>query len=156
VIENWALRDYDCDQKWLVSAHGITFGSAGLTEARRKDTENLRRRRFHRLRVLAVLPRRLDLPSIRDTSWLCRCICGNLTIARASRLKCGMKKSCGCYRRETSSAKARVYLDKIGPAQVRILPPMTREESLLYRKIKWGTGVSRADALAVMGKARTS
>jgi hypothetical protein len=125
-----------------------------MAAKRRKDLADLRGCEFFRLRVVVLLPRTIDLLNARDTSWLCRCSCGNLTIARASRLLNGMKKSCGCYRRETSSVKARTLLaahvNRLGAA--RELPAMTRSESLFYRKLRWRIGYSRGEALDAIGK----
>ena len=37
--------------------------------------------------------------------WLCRCDCGNDTIASTSTLNSGKKKSCGCLRTEVNHSK---------------------------------------------------
>jgi len=42
--------------------------------------------------------------------WVCKCLCGNIKIVRASHLKEGAVKSCGCLCRETSSNTAKKYL----------------------------------------------
>jgi hypothetical protein len=119
--------------------------------ARRKDLADLRSCKFFRLKPLAVLPHAVNFLTTRDTSWLCRCDCGNLTIARSSRLKNGMKKSCGCYRSEMGLIKPRYGLRPgVGPAVV--LPVMTKKEALLYRKFRWRIGYSRHDALEAIGK----
>ena len=39
----------------------------------------------------------------RKNTWLCRCECGNTTVATTSALVTGHKKSCGCYKLERIS-----------------------------------------------------
>ena len=41
--------------------------------------------------------------------WLCVCSCGKTTRADSSNLRLGITKSCGCLRKETTSARARVH-----------------------------------------------
>lgn len=50
-------------------------------------------------RLIAILPTR-KAGSTRGLAWLCRCDCGNLTIARASNLRSGNTASCGCFHME--------------------------------------------------------
>jgi len=56
--------------------------------------------RFGRLEIIEE--------SGRDTNgavlWLCRCDCGSFSKARATLLKCGDTRSCGCLHKETVSA----------------------------------------------------
>lgn len=54
--------------------------------------------RFGRLVVLQrVMPNGSD-----GARWLCKCDCGNQSIAAGGKLRTGEVKSCGCYRREGS------------------------------------------------------
>jgi hypothetical protein len=39
--------------------------------------------------------------------WLCRCACGNLTMASAGKLRYGHKSSCGCAKRESGAKNGR-------------------------------------------------
>jgi|SRR6266568_1484120 len=36
----------------------------------------------------------------KDFKWLCKCVCGKLVVARGSRLRGGLKRSCGCLHHE--------------------------------------------------------
>ena len=53
-------------------------------------------KRFDRLVVLE----RAGVATNGDALWLCRCDCGNTKIYRASNLKGGRNKSCGCKHRD--------------------------------------------------------
>lgn len=61
---------------------------------------DLRNRKFGRL---AVLTRGPNVKS-REVRWICRCQCGNKTIARSSRLRNGETRSCGCLMKEHLAA----------------------------------------------------
>lgn len=71
---------------WYNSLMGLLFDLSGKT--------------FHYLTVLKRLPR--SRPG--DSSWLCRCICGNELRVQSSRLRADRIKSCGCKRRELVAA----------------------------------------------------
>lgn len=60
------------------------------------NTPNLLNQRFERLLVIERAPS--DIKG--NPRWLCLCDCGNRLTTRASRLKHGNAKSCGCYRRD--------------------------------------------------------
>jgi hypothetical protein len=51
--------------------------------------------RFGRLTVISLAPKRL-----RHTEWHCRCDCGEMKTTRASTLRAGRTRSCGCLGRE--------------------------------------------------------
>lgn len=55
--------------------------------------DDLTGKRFGRLTVV----KKHDDPTKKYTLWECKCDCGNTKIARASLLKAGRTKSCGCY-----------------------------------------------------------
>ena len=67
-----------------------------------KKVHDLTGRRFGRVTVLEFVE--LDLN--RAARWRCRCDCGTVFVANAANLVHGHTKSCGCFRRETSSRKA--------------------------------------------------
>ena len=49
---------------------------------------------------LTVIERAPNTPGKKPaTAWTCRCLCGNLHVARTSLLKLGKIKSCGCLLR---------------------------------------------------------
>ena len=49
-----------------------------------------------------------------EVIWLCQCDCGNIVIIQGSHLKNGHTKSCGCFRRELITKKARRFDNLIG------------------------------------------
>lgn len=57
--------------------------------------------------MLTVIKRVEDGPR-RRVRYLCQCDCGGRVIVRATSLRCGETKSCGCLRRERMRAAARV------------------------------------------------
>jgi len=63
--------------------------------------ENLLERTFGRLTVIASAEDRRG-----KTMWKCRCECGNVVVVRATCLKSGETKSCGCYQKECASDRA--------------------------------------------------
>lgn len=54
--------------------------------------------RFGRLTVVRLLEQ--SERKTKQYNWLCRCDCGNLVHANASKLQTGLQKSCGCFRQE--------------------------------------------------------
>lgn len=50
--------------------------------------------KFGRLTVLE----RMDNNARREAMWRCRCDCGNITIARGTKLRSGRTRSCGCVK----------------------------------------------------------
>lgn len=58
--------------------------------------EDLTGKRFGRLTVIKRVYKEGD----KQTYWLCKCDCGNETVACASHLKDGHTKSCGCFHKE--------------------------------------------------------
>lgn len=49
-----------------------------------------------RFNDLTVLDRNHTNTKAGKARWICRCICGNVTLASTNQLKTGRKKSCGC------------------------------------------------------------
>ena len=47
-----------------------------------------------------------------EALWECTCDCGNKTFVRGSHLRKGLVQSCGCYARELTSDRMRVYRTK--------------------------------------------
>lgn len=56
---------------------------------------------FGRLTVIEEVGRSVD----RSVEWLCRCTCGQTTLASAANLRRGSKKSCGCLKNELTAAR---------------------------------------------------
>lgn len=97
-----------------------------------KRIEDLTGRRFGRLIVIKFHERIKN----RGTFWLCMCDCGNEKIIRATNLKSGDTKSCGCWAREHNAKPAgeasfiKLYLHYRGQAQMRgLLWKLTKEEA---------------------------
>ena len=80
---------------------------------------------FERLTVI----RRVKHATSPKAHWLCRCICGTTIIARASRLKTGATKSCGCYQREAVGKRFSTH----GGTKI---PGYTSWNKMLYRCYK--------------------
>ena len=64
-------------------------------------SENLAGRRFGRLEALSKSGKNARNYAL----WLCRCDCGQQTIAASAELKKGRTRSCGCLRREVAADK---------------------------------------------------
>lgn len=72
-----------------------TVSSCGCKGSdRRRGGEDISGQRFGKLVAVSKAERAAD----DRTRWLCRCDCGNMKTVRASALKRGKVKSCGCYR----------------------------------------------------------
>lgn len=69
-----------------------------MVKIRTKGT-NLTGERFGELTVLRMSPDKLR----NELSWICKCSCGEETVATNGQLIRGTKKSCGCLRRKTPS-----------------------------------------------------
>ena len=75
-------------------------------------------RRFGRLVVLRFSGLK---PRYRDLRWVCRCDCGNERIVSGNRLRAGLTRSCGCFRRERIVDTSRKKLNglRFGRLEVR-------------------------------------
>lgn len=60
--------------------------------------------RYGRLVVLARQPR-----EVKGVFWLCKCDCGNTTVAPSGHLNAGMRISCGCAMRESKRKHGRSH-----------------------------------------------
>lgn len=70
-----------------------------------KHYEDLTGQLFGRLNALKYM----GMDNIRSALWLCQCECGNTTTVRASSLKNGSTRSCGCLQRDTMKAMKTVH-----------------------------------------------
>lgn len=68
-------------------------------------TEEMIGKKFGRLTVLERADDYMAKSGKREAAVLCKCDCGNTKRLRASVLKNGNTRSCGCYRREASSMR---------------------------------------------------
>lgn len=61
-----------------------------------------------------------DAKRVQGMRWLCRCLCGNITVARTKDLRNGNTTSCGCLRLETlrsEGGRGRAQAVKVNLAQ---------------------------------------
>lgn len=99
----------DCGSECIASSSVLVNGlkrSCGCLSRERSSEANLIDivgNRYGRLVVLSKSPNR----KCHDMLWLCQCDCGNQTIVSTSSLKSGSTRSCGCYRKEVTSANSR-------------------------------------------------
>ena len=70
-----------------------------------RPIQNIIGMRFARLVVLCDTGKRIDGTVV----WRCQCDCGSTTDVRASYLKRGQTKSCGCLRMEYVASAASAY-----------------------------------------------
>ena len=68
---------------------------------------NLIGRRFGRLVVIAEAPSKKSPCGSGRTYWTCQCDCGNVVVVGKTHLLYGDSTSCGCFRKEVSSSRAR-------------------------------------------------
>jgi hypothetical protein len=59
---------------------------------------------FERLLVLKRVENRIDKHGQPMSQWLCQCSCGNQLVCTGPSLKSNHTRSCGCFKREKSSA----------------------------------------------------
>ena len=83
-------------------AFGLQRGERGL----RANLIDLTGKTFGRL---TVLQRHHENAAGGQPRWLCRCSCGNTTVAWGSRLRIGMKKTCGCVNPRFDDLTGRVF-----------------------------------------------
>lgn len=65
-----------------------------------KNIRDLTGEKFGRLTVSARAQDHVRPSGQRERMWLCRCECGQEKVILGERLKCGITKSCGCFRKE--------------------------------------------------------
>ena len=97
---------------------------------------NLKGQRFGKLVVLYRTNPPIEVTSP-GVYWKCQCDCGNITAVRATSLKSGVTKSCGCYRVEKShNNKGREAIDLTGQ-QFGKLTVLSRDGYDNNHKIMW-------------------
>ena len=62
--------------------------------------------RFGKLTVIEKGSGYISPSGSKSTTWICKCDCGNTTVVRASSLKSGDTKSCGCLSKSVHSKVA--------------------------------------------------
>lgn len=94
----WLLENAEAvreaEQKWLQHVEMVKPVVAHHKPPRRKQLPF--GYRIWRWSVIKALPGSKHS----DAIWLCRCECGNVRSVRASKMRSGLSKSCGCWKRE--------------------------------------------------------
>ncbi len=85
----------------------------------RVRTLNLIGQTFGRLTVIA------QAPTVHYSQWRCRCTCGGEKVVSSKMLRGGWAKSCGCLRRESAHAAARVGAAYERATRRHAVPPVT-------------------------------
>lgn len=99
------LCQCDCGNTKIITSNRLLPGktkSCGCLSTRNHPDNNLLGKRFNRLTVIAEADERYIRNGQIHRMWVCACDCGNITTVRASQLKNGRTKSCGCFSRENA------------------------------------------------------
>lgn len=91
----------------LLSGHTKSCGCLQKT-SRLGHIRDLTGQKFGRLTVVKRAEDMYDKFG-RHTMWECPCECGKTTIVGTSTLTCGVTKSCGCYKSEVTSKRAKTH-----------------------------------------------
>lgn len=118
VIEPAAQRDSIGSVRWLcrcscgsetvVSAYNLKSGNTRSCGCLKKERirVDLTGQIFGKLTVIAPTDQRGSTGGVK---WLCKCSCGNEVIVKASNLRNGTTKSCGCLRKERAIEMNKKY-----------------------------------------------
>ena len=93
----------DCGNEKITSGNNLIYGSKKSCGCLHKESiknklsENLINQRFGKLVVISKGESKYN-----KTHWLCKCDCGNETVASTSGLKSGHTQSCGCFQDEVA------------------------------------------------------
>lgn len=101
----------DCGNEKVVAAQSLRSGATTSCGCYHKEVisgvihdHEMIGKRYNRLVVLERVMIDTKGSKSRYKYWRCRCDCGNETIVITKYLKSGKIKSCGCYKRENTSA----------------------------------------------------
>ncbi len=106
----------DCGGEILATRQQLEGGSAASCGcqpkqyASRREVEDLTGRQFGELTVL----RRAENDGRGKVRWLCRCSCGGEVTVRATQLKSGKTRSCGCKKRGAAYNRADLTGQRFG------------------------------------------
>lgn len=90
--------------------------------------DNLTGRKFGELTATKESPERLR----NEIAWICKCTCGNETIATRGQLLRGAKKSCGCLRKKTPVNALDLTNKKYGKLTVLERAGKTKKDTALW------------------------
>ena len=94
----------DCGKEKIANGSSLKYGMTKSCGCLHKEVsgknnfESLVGKRFGKLEVIDSAPSKYG-----KAHWLCKCDCGNETIASTGGLKSGHTQSCGCYQDEVAS-----------------------------------------------------
>jgi hypothetical protein len=88
-------------QSNLLTGHQKSCGCLRRDIAKTKNAQDLTSQKFGRLQVLR---RGGNIKTV--ATWLCQCDCGQSVTIRTNCLTSGMTQSCGCLKRDTTSARS--------------------------------------------------
>lgn len=83
-------------------------------------TQDLTGKVFGLLTVIKQVEDRVSNSGRREAMWLCRCECGNYKTVRATSLRKGNTRSCGCYRSNKSKERMSELVSVHGLSNTRI------------------------------------
>ena len=107
----------DCGNECIVQSTNLKTGHTTSCGCRQKQRisethlNNLTGERFGRLIVLRRAEDMVSPSGSKDVIWECQCDCGNKKNVRASNLKSGKTKSCGCLEEESRHKKRKYSSD---------------------------------------------
>ena len=110
----------ECGNECIVQSTNLKTGhttSCGCLQKQRiseTHLDNLTGKRFGRLVVLRRTEDMVSPSGSKDVTWECQCDCGNIKSVRASSLKSGRTKSCGCLEEESRRKKRKYSSDLTG------------------------------------------
>ena len=110
----------ECGNECIVQSTNLKTGhttSCGCLQKQRiseTHLDNLTGKRFGRLVVLRRTEDMVSPSGSKDVTWECQCDCGNIKNVRASSLKSGRTKSCGCLEEESRRKKRKYSSDLTG------------------------------------------
>lgn len=116
----------DCGNETDVLAQNLVSGSTkscgcyNREAAHNRKVVDLTGQRFGKLLVISEANIRVRQNGAKETTWLCKCDCGNETIVRASALNTGNTKSCGCLQKEKAAEHIMAINKKHGECYTRL------------------------------------
>lgn len=113
---------------------------------------NLTGQRFGKLTVIRQSPDKL----YNEIAYICKCACGNETIARKSHLIQGLKKSCGCLRKKSPTNVLNLEGKRFGKLTVIERAGKTKNDNALWlcqcdcgnTAVAMGTSLRRGDTIS--------
>lgn len=101
------LCECDCGNRVVVTRHSLISGATKSCGCHKRgpEREDIIGRRFGRLTVVNFD----HTDRHRNSYWICKCDCGNQTLATRGALISGNTTSCGCYNRERVSESSTTH-----------------------------------------------